>query len=197
MSKKIIIILTVFVLLLVAGSIFFFAQKIEDQRFEKLKADYPNLVVYIDDVIKAEDELAKDSNNIENYTTLGLAWKSLADWSQSEGLENYKDYYQKALEVYQAGIDKSQRRNTLLMANAGNMAKYLAEYNLAEEYYKEAIAVSPGDESYYALLGELYEYELGKSKEEVVAVYEQGMKRVLRPAWLEARKKAYLERSGN
>ncbi len=129
------------------------------------------------------------------YNTLGLAWKSLAEWSRSAGVENYKGYYKKALEVYEAGVEKTRRRNTLLMTNAGNMAKYIEDYELAENYYKEAISVSPGDETYYVLLAELYEYEMGKTKEEVVAAYDQGIGKAINSGFIIKRKEAYLERS--
>ena len=163
---------------------------------EKMKSTYPNLTVYIDGVEKAETSLNQDKDEIDNYIILGLAWKSLADWSQKEGVENYKDYYREALKVYQAGIEKTQRKNTLLMTNAGNMEKYLENYQAAEEYYKEAISVSQGDESYYIYLAELYEYQMGKSKEEILAVYDEGLKWLINKNWLESEKEAYLQRLG-
>ena len=141
--------------------------------------------------------LEKDKDDIVAYNSLGLAWKSLADWSQKEGVENYKDYYKEALEIYEAGIDKTFRKNTLFMTNAGNMAKYLEDYKLAESYYEEAISVSPGDESYYVLLAELYEYNMNKSEEEIIAVYEAGKKRVLNPLFLEQRKRSFINRFNN
>jgi tetratricopeptide (TPR) repeat protein len=193
MTKKIFCLILAVLIIAAAGWYFFTGDK-RQADLENLKEQYPKLTVYVDDVINKQESLKENENEIERYTSLGLAWKSLADWARSEGVGNYNDYYREALKVYEAGIDKSLRRNTLLMINAGNIAKYLVDYRLTENYYKEAISVSPGDETYYALLAELYEYEMKKPKEEVLAVYDEGLKRVLNVGWLTARKEAYLER---
>jgi len=125
------------------------------------------------------------------------AWKSLADKAYDLKLDNYKDYYRKALEVYERGIEITNRRNTLFMINAANMAKYLEDYELAEDYYKEAITVAPGDVRYYVLLAELYEYKMHKSKDEIIAVYDQGMEKVINPQVLQKYKDNYLKRVDN
>jgi tetratricopeptide (TPR) repeat protein len=192
--KKIIFVILILIIILAGGWYFFLGEK--QQSLEGLKTAHPGLSSQIDSVIKAQANLDENGDEIENYTTLGLAWKSLADWSQKEGVENYKDYYREALKIYEAGVKRSLRKNTLLMVNAGNMAKYIEDYKLAEDYYKEAISVSPGDESYYSYLAQLYENEMEKSKEEVLAIYDEGLKKVLNKAGLTAKKSAYLERIG-
>ncbi|MBA3047313.1 hypothetical protein KKC83_01510 [Patescibacteria group bacterium] len=196
MIKKIIV-FVVIALLFIAGFYLFLnkEQQTSISDLEIIKQNHPELSKYIDDAVKWREKLKEDENNIEMYNTLGLAWKSLADWGRNSKLENYQDYYAEALKVYEAGIEKTLRKNTLLMTNAGNMAKYLEDYELAEDYYKEAITVSPGEVTYYALLAELYEYEMKKTKEEVAAVYDEGMKRVLDVGFLEKRKDAYLNRT--
>jgi len=193
MFKKIIIFILFIIVIITIGWYFYTKQGAQDQ-LEKLKQGYPELVSYIDNVIKWESKLQEDETRVETYSTLGLAWKSLADWAQDAGVDNYKDYYRKALGVYEQAIQVTNRKNTLFMMNAGNMAKYLEDYSRAEAYYKEAIMVAPGDVTYYVLLAELYEYQMDKTKEEVVAVYEKGMKRVINPKFLEKRKEEYLER---
>lgn len=195
MIKKIFFLILA-ILIITAGGWYFFARDKERSGLENLKQQYPDLAVYVDDVIKAQASLDRNKDEIENYVILGLNWKTLADWSQKNNPENYKDYYREALKTYQAGIEKSLRRNTLLMANAASMAKYLEDYKLAEDYYKEAISVAPGDESYYISLAELYEYQMAKPKEEILAVYDEGLKRVLNAGWLTKRKEAYLQRVG-
>jgi len=194
MFKKIIFILLISLIIVVAGW-YFFARDKELSSLEDLKQQYPDLTVYVDDVIKAQAGLSENKDEIENYVILGFNWKTLADWARPAGVADYLGYYRKALDVYEQGIKKTFRRNTLLMTNAGNMAKYLGDYKLTESYYKEAISVAPGDESYYIYLAELYEYQMKKSKEEILAVYDEGLKRVLNIGWLTARKEAYLERA--
>jgi len=194
MSKKIIILIILTLLIIISLGWHFYAKQNIVSDLEKVKQEHPELAGYVDDVIKYENKLKEDETIIETYTSLGLAWKSLADWAKNSGTEDYKDYYRKALEVYEKGIEITNRRNTLLMTNAGNMAKYLKNYELAENYYKEAISVSPGDVTYYVLLAELYEYQMNKAKEEVVAVYDEGMKVVIDPSFLQKRKEVYLNR---
>ena len=196
MNKKIIFI--ILTLLIIAGLGWYFYIARDDQaHLEQVKQNHPELSKYVDNVIKWENKLKEDEEKIEMYNTLGLAWKSLAEWGRNSKLENYKDYYAEALKVYEAGIEKTLRRNTLLMTNAGNMAKYIEDYELAEDYYKEAISVSPGDVTYYVLLAELYEYNMNKAKEEVIAVYDEGMKVVINPDFLQKRKEVYLNRTGD
>ena len=195
MNKKFLLIIIIIIVLIIAGlGWYLYGAKDEQSQLLALKQDYPQLVDYIDNTIKYENKLKEDETNIESYVNLGFAWKSLADWAQSAKVPNYKDYYKKALDVYAKGIEVSQRRNTLLMANAGNMAKYLEDYKLAEDYYKEAISVSPGDATYYVSLAELYEYEMKKTKEEVIAIYDEGLKRTLDVGFLQKRKESYLKR---
>jgi len=191
--KKIIFAILALIIIAAAGW-YFFSWKNQNINLEKIKSAYPDLAVYVDNVTKAQASLSENKDEIENYVVLGLNWKTLADWSQKEDPENYKNYYREALKTYQAGIEKSLRKNTLLMTNAASMAKYLGDYKLAEDYYKEAISIAPGDESYYISLAELYEYQMKKSKEEVLAVYDEGLKWVINKTGLTAEKEAYLQR---
>lgn len=198
MNKKFLLIIIITAILIIAGlGWYLYGAKNNQSQLLALKKDYPQLAGYIDNAIKYENKLKEDETNIESYVNSGFAWKSLADWAQGAKAPNYKDYYKKALDVYAKGIEVSQRRNTLLMTNAGNMAKYLEDYKSAEDYYKEAISVSPGDATYYVLLAELYEYEMGKTKEEIIAVYDEGLKRTLDVGFLQKRKESYLKRVEN
>lgn len=176
----------------VAGLLYFRQNKQAD--LEKLKQDYPALISFVDDVEKWRGKTEEDEKNVENYTNLGLMWKWLADKACEIKAPNCTDYYQEALEVYEKAIVLSERKNTLFMANAGNMARYLKDYARAENYYKEAISVAPGDYPLYFTLAELYEYDMKKGKNEIVALYDAGIKRVLNPAVLEKSKLEYLER---
>lgn len=193
-NKKIIIVIVCLLVVLVIGSGYYFLRGEKGINLEKLKQQNPDLATWVDDVAKWDKQLKDDESRIESYNTLGMTWKQLADQACFKQVENCKQYYGEALKVYQKGIDVSKRTNTLLMTNAGNMAKNMDDYVLAEDYYKEAISVSPGDSSYYILLAELYEYRMNKTKEEVVAVYDQGIARVITPGFLTKRKADYLSR---
>ena len=192
-NKFIILLLIAVVIAAVAGLLSFRQNKQTD--LEKLKQDYPAIASYAADVEKWQEKMEEDEKNIENYTNLGLVWKWLADKACEIKAPNCAGYYQKAMSVYDQAIVLSERKNTLFMANAGNMARYLKDYARAEDYYKEAISVAPGDYSLYITLAELYEYDMKKSKNEIAAFYDEGIKKVLNPAVLEKSKLEYFKRN--
>lgn len=201
LTKKSLIILGVIIVLAgVAGSFLYFKNVgngvTGGRELARIKKDYPGLSANVDKVAEWQAKLDKDKADILNYNGLGFAWKDMAEKALAQKLDNYKDYYAEALNVYQAGIEASQRKNTLLMMNAANMARNLGNYSLAEDYMREAITVSPGDESYYVSLIELYEFDLKKGKDEVLKVYDEGLKRVLNRTLLQKRKESYLEKIG-
>ncbi|MBI4812713.1 hypothetical protein HY798_04770 [Candidatus Falkowbacteria bacterium] len=196
-NKKITISIIIAAVLLIIGVIgwYFYAKQNTQNQLEKLKVNYPELTAQIDDVIKWEEKLKEDETRVESYTTLGLVWKSLADKACDLKIENCLDYYGEALKVYEKGVEATMRKNTLFLTNAGNMVRYLKNYAKTEDYYREAISVAPGDASLYLSLVELYEYDMKKSKEEITAVFDEGIKRLVNPAILEKNKESYLERS--
>ena len=193
-KKKFILFLTAAIIAAVAG-LFYFRQSNQVNNLEKLKSDYPALASYVDSVIKWENKLKEDEARVESYATLGLAWKSLADQVCNLKISDCEKYYADALKIYEKAVEVTKRRNTLFLMNAGNMARYLKDYAKTEDYYREAISVAPGDTTLYLTLGELYEYDMKKTKEEIIALYDEGAKRVMNPAPLESAKKGYLERN--
>ena len=197
MNKKIIIF--VFALLIAGAGIYFYfnfpQEEAEQNRLEELKQQRPEWAEFIDRIAAWEGEVSKDENNIEAYNALGLAWKSLADRARDSQTDNYRDFYLRALEAYKKGIEITGGKNTLFITNAGTIAKFLGEYDLAEKYYRDAISASPGEAPYYVWLAELYEYKMGKTKEEIVAVYDEGLKRVISRDFLQKRKESYLRRA--
>ncbi len=180
MKKNTKIILAIIVILAVLAILFFIYYP-KPKEFDVLKENYPELSSFIEKIESANVEMESDSELIENYLELGLAWKSLADRT------NESSHYEKALQAYKQGVIKTQEKNTVLLMNAGNMAKYINDYSLAEQYYKKAIEVSPGEVNFYITLAELYEYKMKKDKSEIIALYEQGIKRVLNPSVLQQR----------
>ncbi|MFA6393451.1 MAG: hypothetical protein WCW25_01055 [Patescibacteria group bacterium] len=197
-SKKNLIFFSIVIVLTVSvGAIlYFYKGGGSDTGLNQLKNNYPGLSASVDEIIKEQKNLKADKNNIKAYISLGMAWKTLAEDVQAQKIGDGKEYYREALKIYQEGIEAGQRKNTVLMVNAGSMAKYLGDYRLSEEYFKEAIAISPGETAYYLMLAELYEYSMKRSKEDIIAVYEQGIKRVLDPRILRGRIDDYLLRHG-
>ena len=195
-KKTLFIILTAIILFVIAGmGRHFYKPRATSGQLEKLKSDYPALASYVDDVVKWENKLKESETRVESYATLGLVWKWLADQACNLKAPNCEKYYGDALKIYEKAIEVTERHNTLFLTNAGNMARYLKDYVKAEDYYKEAISVAPGDASLYVTLAEIYEYDLKKTKEEIVALYDEGIKRMLDPRILEKSKEEYLERN--
>ncbi len=152
---------------------------------ESLRAQSPELASYINDIEKFSKKL--NDQEIATYADLGLAFKSLADQTQDT------KYYQAALETYEKAIDLTQRKNTIFILNAGNMAVYTGDYQTAKSYYEEAISVAPGDISGYQKLIELHMYQLKSPKEDIIAVFDKGIKRMFNPAALKKWKESYLK----
>lgn len=191
-KKQIAIIISIILFIILAGGIFYyfyFYNPIE-AKLQDLKKTLPEFTEFIDEIIKMEKALKKDKTRIENYLNLGLSWKSLADRTRDP------EHYQQALKIYQEGIKLTKHKNTVFINNAGHMAEYLENFALAENYYKEAIGVAPGDELGYLNLIDLYRYKLKKSPEEIMAVFDQGIAKMFNPRILETRKKQYLEEIG-
>jgi len=195
-KKNIFLILGGIVLIIVVVALFFVFKPTQDpvDKFAELRENYPELNTVIDDIVKAEAKLEEDENRVESYATLGIAWKTLAEEMKNRNTKDYKDYFQKTLEVYKKAIEITNRQNTLFLMNAGNIEELLGNYEATEEYYKESISLAPGLDIYYVNLAELYEYKMNKTKEEIVAVFEDGEARVMNPDFLKKRKESFLER---
>lgn len=186
MSKKNIFLLILVIVLIVGVLVFYYLPKREGGFSEliQLKTEKPELLSYIEEIEASSVKLNKD--DITTYAALGLAWKSLADQTQN------KDYYKKALDVYEEAIVITQRKNTLFIINAGNMSQYLEDYQMAKSYYEEAITIDAGDENSYRKLIELHMYKLKSGKEAIVPIFDQAIKTLINSASFIQWKESYL-----
>ena len=174
MSKKNIIIISLLVIFVGIGAYFiwqFFINPLKE--LNNLKEKQPNLAPLIQEVEQGLINLKKDKKDIKNYVILGFTWKSLAD--QTKELKHYR----KALDVYEKGIKQSARKNSLLIMNAGSMAVYLNDFQLAKQYYEEGISIATGDISGYLRLIELHRYKLKSPAEQILSIYNQGLERLV------------------
>ncbi len=189
LNKKTLISLILVIILIIFGIYYYNNSSPEDNKalsnLDKLSIENPKLSSYVDEVNKSLGNLKKE--DVKTYMTLGLAWKSLADQTRD------KEYYAKAYKVYEEGVNLTQRKNTVFILNAGNMAVYLGDYGLAKQYYEEAISVAPGDLDGYLKLIDLHKYKLKSGKDEIVAIFDKGIKRMLNPAYLKQLKESYLK----
>jgi tetratricopeptide (TPR) repeat protein len=193
MKKNLIIIgLIALVIVLIIGiGAYFLSSRNTNQEntdLEKLRVEKPELSSLIDEVEKWSKALIQDSENFEYYVSLGLAWKALGDATKEP------KYYEEALDVYNEIVEKSDRTNSLYLHNAGMILKKMNRFDDAEKYFQEALEINPGDAMLYIALVELYEYNMKKPKEDIIAVYDQGIENIIFPEILEQRKSQYLKR---
>ncbi|HAT03340.1 MAG TPA: hypothetical protein DCS29_00995 [Candidatus Magasanikbacteria bacterium] len=156
--------------------------------FDNLSQQNPDLQEFINDIETWENKYTEDPTRIETLSTLGIAWKSLADRTKDDR------HYERALEVYKEGIEKTEHKNTLFMRNAAIMCVYLKRYDAAADFYLEAIEVTPGDQELYVGLAELYEYHLGKSSDEITSLLDKGIERSPFSSQIQSHKERYLNR---
>lgn len=193
MSKKnIIIIILILIVAFIAGIFAFYYFKEQGKEvsdLNQLKTEKPELVPYVEEIEKSSEKVNKD--DIATYATSGLAWKSLGDQTQN------KEYYKKALDVYEDAIIVTQRKNTLFLVNAGNMAQYLEDYQTAKNYYEEAVSVDAGDANTYQKLIELHIYKLKSDKDLIVPIFDKAIKTLLDPTSFVNWKESYLASLNN
>src|SRR3989344_1606578 len=192
-NKKKIIIAAIILLAaaLIGGSIYYYYSSEDYQVKKRLAGDKQLLAVY--DRIKGQEKKNKQEGKItlERVVVIGNSWKGLGDQTQD------KFFYQKSLAVYQEGIKLFGEKNVLVYWNAGKVAEYVGDYNLAESYYRQSIAISPSYEDPYRNLADLYRFKMNKNQKEIIAVYDEGMEATAGNASLFLDKCSYLRFSAN
>lgn len=189
MSKKSTYLFAV-VAVVIAGALLFTAMQSNPYaELDVIANEHPEWKEFVDVIKEVSEKEVEAEKQVEHTLELGLAWKSLADRTRDTA------HYKKALESYKKGIELSSRQNTVLLNNAGNMSVYIGEYGQAAEYYEESISVAPGDSEPYERLARVHEEFLGSSPEEIIAIFDQGIARMLNTEILEQRKRMYVERS--
>lgn len=139
---------------------------------------------------KADENLLKEPERVQNYFIAGMEWKTLGD------LTNDERFYKKSLQIYEKSILVTEGKNTISFINAASISILLKDYGTAENYLQEAIVVSPGDIDLYLRLLELYKFYIKKDIETIVKVYDDAMRRVLNPLGLLRDRAAYFYEIG-
>lgn len=156
---------------LAAAVYFLFPKKIEQWTVQrKLQGNQEWMEVY--KRVQAVEEKIKNKpeDEIALLVNVAFEWKTLGDLTK----DVY--FYQKALDVYKQGIEKSAGKNIAFYWNAGKVAENMNDFVTAEALYQEAIRVSPGYNESYRYLAELYILKMKKSDQEVLQVYADGLK---------------------
>ncbi len=175
-------------LLLAAGAaaLWWFGLLGGDKALLRKIKDRSDLVELYNKARKGEAGINKAKNKEASYLSLALDWKSIGELSGDEV------FFQKALEVYEQGIEKFGEKNILFYLNGGKVAERLADFDKAERYYKKAITISSADESGYLNLVDLYRYKLNKPPREIIKIFEEGEKNMANAAALTAARASYL-----
>lgn len=168
----------------------------DDAALRNAIADQPAMVDLYARAKSAEERMAADPDAAAAYVEAGLRWKSIAEQMSGDAAAR-EPFFRRAMQVYDKGIERFGQKNILFFLNAGNVAERIGEYERAEKYFKQAILRGPADESGYVELVELYSFHIKKEKEEVLAVIEDGMKRMVNTAPLIASRATYLRRVGD
>ena len=175
MNKKKIY-LSLFVIGVLSLSVFYFFFHFNTDQsinYEKLRESYPDFVDFVDDIEKKEAAFSEYATPGGAYLSVGMAWKSLAD--RTNDIEHYK----KAMEYFDVGFFESGETKAVFLINSGNMAVHMKDYALAETYYLKALEVSPTTESVYLRLADLYYYHLKKSPEDIIAILDKAIDRIV------------------
>lgn len=161
----------------------------EKYLFKKIQ-DRPDLVVVFGKAQKAKEKIAKDPEKSSAYLDLGFYWKSIGELGGGE------PFFKESLKSYERGIKKFGQKNILFYLNGGKLAERLENFDKAERYYKKAMEISSADESGYLYLVDLYSYKMNRPKDEVLKIFEDGIKKMVVSTPLIAGRAAYLRRIG-
>lgn len=85
--------------------------------------------------------------------------------------------FYKAIDVYKKAAEISDNKVWVPYMNLGTTYQAMKDYNSAEEAYNKAISISP-EGMFYIKKADLYRYDMKKSDTEIIAVYEEALKKV-------------------
>lgn len=147
-------ILTVLIILALGCLGYFGVKAYHQKQLEKLVEGNPQSAEYLARLKDSENKLKDkdESNDFEALFQIAFDREALGDH------EGAIEYYQKTLKI--------SPNSTLAKWNLANIYKELNRKAEAENLYKEAIALEPGNMQYYNGLGELYRGWPGKELEE-------------------------------
>lgn len=104
-------------------------------------------------------------------------------------------WHRAALRIFERAIEGTGEKNSLLIDNAGQMAMVLGDYKKAAGFYQQAIELAPGDATYYIHLVNAL-VKMNASHAEIVAVFDEGSRRIVGGADLVMRRSAYYKSVG-
>lgn len=192
-NKIILIVVLVLAVLLIGAGIYWkkdISFLMEQKNLQALIKNKPELNDRLAVALQNEKIILSGKQESAKYVELGLQWKALGE------LSGANVFFEKSLAVYENGIKKFGRENILFYLNGGKLLEKLGNYTKAETYYKNAIEIGINYTDGYLALAELYELKMDKSAEEVIAVYDLGLKQIGQDGQLILEKASYLRKVG-
>lgn len=112
-------------------------------------------------------------NDSSAYIDEGLGWKSAGEFTGN------RLYVSRARDVYEAGFALFQEKNSIIALNAANVNADLGDNARAEFYYKALIKNDMGYQEGYVGYIEFLKKKKKAPTEEIVKVYEEGLKNLI------------------
>lgn len=188
MKLKIIIIAAIIVV--IAGGIggYFYWQKAKEAEFLSTN---PQTKAAYEIIVRREAQIKKDKSNYDAYMSLGFNWKGIGEVTKDD------KYLKKAIAAYNQVIKRWGNAAYLPFVNRANVYIDLKDYARAEEDFKVALEIGPGEQNIYISLADLYKNYMNKDSQTIKAVYEKGIKTVVGGGNLVVSYASYLEEIGD
>lgn len=117
-------------------------------------------------------------NDPSAYIDEGLGWKSAGEFTGN------RLYLFRARDVYEAGFTLFQEKNSIIALNAANINADLGDNARAEFYYKALIKNDVGYQEGYVAYIEFLKKKKKAPPEEIIKIYEEGLKNLFENAVL-------------
>ena len=121
--------------------------------------------------IESTVDKAKQEAEYFEFINEGLKYKS-------EGDAGNKDSYYKSIEAYQKASDVAEGKVWIPYLNLGNVYRLVSDYENAEKSYDKALDIVSEGTVYKAKI-DMYRYELKKSEDEMIIIYEEAIEQVV------------------
>jgi len=145
----------------------------------------------LEELNKLNSSNYSEEDAMEHFIKMGFSWKSIADITRQD--QDYKY----AIEAYKKAESLATEGNILPVNNIGNIYEILGEYDLAEDQYLKALAMSPVEYDTNKKLFNLYYYKLDKSSDEIIALLDNALETAVEKAPLLQLKASYLKDIGD
>lgn len=176
MNKKLIIIV-ILILIFIGG--YFIVKKYPISRPMEQPAATSTPAVSLD---PKEAEYQKYLLEAMNYRTAG---------SQGD-----KTAFYKAIDSYKKAVELSEGKVWIPYLNLGNTYREVQDYKNAEDAYNKALEITAGEGMIYLAKIQMYKFELKKTDNEINAVYDEALKKVVDNANLAVSYAAFLRDIG-